>query len=216
MFKQIFFFLFIALFLSFVACKQRSPEKLPKLKEQFKTQIASFEKEKEKANEKVTQGMEGLSGLQKAIQTAKNSDKEFNRVYGYWDQVDKRVKNLNEEYELLRRRADTLFAAIERQVSSLDDEATKRQLLSALDKSKMDYDKTLVNTEKAIEKLRKLHKDAFQAIKALEAAVAIGQIGEINQALQSIQGRVDEVMKELSMTVEESQKLYHQKMGGTP
>lgn len=195
------------------SCKQRSPEKLPKLKESFKAQIASFEKQKEKANKEVTTGLEGLSSLQQAIKDAQNVDKEFNDVYGRWGKVNKKVESLNKEYEDLKTKAESLFAAIERQVNSLNDETTKKQLLDALGKSRTEYQATLVNTSKAIGDLRVLHAEALDIVKALEAAVAIGQIGEINEGLKSIEGRVASIMDELNITVQESKQLYDKKMG---
>lgn len=203
----------LALLIVFTACNRRSPEKLPQLKEAFKSQIASFEKQKEKANKEVTNGLEGLSELQQAIKDAANVDKEFGAVYGRWNKVNKKVESLNKEYEDLKKKAENLFAAIERQVNSLNDETTKQQLLAALSKSRTEYNATLVNTSKAIGDLRTLHAEALDIVKALEAAVAIGQIGEINEGLKNIEGRVASIMDELNITVRESKELYEKKMG---
>jgi len=205
------FKIFLIFFLV-VSCRQNSPEKLPKLKEAFKTQIASFEKEKERANKFVNEGLTGISALQKAINDAANVDKEFNRVYGMWKKVDKRVNDLNQEYQDLRSRADELFGALDRQIESLHDEKNKKDLKAALEKSRGKYNATLVNTEQAIQRLRTLHTEAVDIIKALEAAVAIGQISEINNELKSIEGRVDDIMKELNTTVEESKKVYEDRI----
>jgi chromosome segregation ATPase len=211
--KSIFSFLLLLSFFSLWACRQHSPEKLPKLKERFKSQIASFDEEKQETNELVTKALDGITALQDAINNSRKVDKEFNRVYGNWEKVNKKVNSLNEEYEMLRKRADTLFAAIDRQISSLRDEKSKTDLKAALEKSRMEYNKTLQNTSVAIEKLRKLHTEAVDIIKALEAAVAIGQIAKINEGLKSIEGRVDDIMKELNTTVEESKNLYNHKIG---
>ena len=196
----------------FASCKQHSPEGLPKFKSKFKTQIASFEKQKEKTDKYVNKGLEGLSALQQALNDARNVDKEFNHVYGQWETVNKRVEKLNKEYEELKQRADDLFGAIDKQVQGLSDAKTRSELLDALRKSRAKYDKTLLNTSKAIDKLRTLHGEALEAIKTLEAAIAIGQIDSINENLKSIENRVGDIMKDLNMTVTESKKLYEQRM----
>jgi DNA repair ATPase RecN len=203
----------LALIFAGSSCTWRSPEDLPKFKKRFKEQIEIFEKKKEQANDKVITGLKELTALEKAIQDARNVDKEFNRVYGDWKKVDNKVKHLNREYEQLKKYADDLFSAIERQVSSLNDEKNKRDLLAALNKSKKEYNKTLSNTSEAISELRALHNDAVDIVKALEAAVAIGQISEINDQLKGIRSRVDGIMKELNETVRESQSLYSQRLG---
>ncbi|MGB0522141.1 MAG: DUF2959 family protein [Flammeovirgaceae bacterium] len=206
-------FLFVII-IGLVACHRgKSPEGLPKFKQEFKTQIASFEKQKERANKQVNTSLESLSALQQALQDAKNVDKEFAAVYGKWEKVNKRVKHLNKEYEDLRKKADNLFAAITRQIESLSDDKTKKQLTEALAKSREEYNETLKNTSKAIEKLRGLHAEAVDIVKSLEAAVAIGQIAQINQGLKNIESRVADIMDELSVTVKESKALYAKKMG---
>lgn len=194
-------------------CRSNSPEDLPKLKAKFKSQISSFEKMKDKTNDVVGDGLEGLSGLPLAIKEARDVDKEFNKVYGNWEKVDKRVNNLFKEYESLKTKANDLFSAIERQVASLNNEDNKRDLLKALGKSQSEYDVTLAKTETAINKLRGLHTDALDVIKALEAAVAIGQISEINEGLKNIESRVDEIMMELNQSIDESKELYEKKIG---
>lgn len=199
--------------ITFSCRKGKSPEALPKHKDAFKAQIASFEKQKEKANKQVNTSLESLDALQLAIQEAKNVDKEFAAVYGKWEKVNKRVKNLNKEYEDLKKKADNLFEAITRQIESLNDETTKKQLTDALAKSRQEYNETLANTSAAIEKLRGLHTEAVDIVKSLEAAVAIGQIAQINQGLKNIESRVADIMDELSVTVKESRELYNKKMG---
>jgi chromosome segregation ATPase len=206
------FIFFLSLVFVFASCKQHSPEGLPKFKSKFKTQIASFEKQKEKTDKFVNKGLEGLSALQQALNDARNVDKEFNHVYGQWETVNKRVEKLNKEYEELKQRADDLFGAIDKQVQGLSDAKTRSELLDALRKSRAKYDKTLLNTSKAIDKLRTLHGEALEAIKTLEAAIAIGQIDSINENLKSIENRVGDIMKDLNMTVTESKKLYEQRM----
>lgn len=193
--------------------RKKSPEKLPQHKEKFRAQIASFEKEKEKTDEKLEEGVTSLNGLQEAINNAKNVDKEFQLVYGKWEKVNQRVKDLNREYEQLKSRADELFSAIERQVESLSDEDNKRQLLAALSKARAQYTATLDKTAIAIDKLQQTHKQATDIIKALEAAVAIGQIAKINEGLINIQTKVDDVMNELNVTIKESKGLYEKKIG---
>lgn len=206
------FIFILSLLFMMGACKQHSPEGLPKFKSKFKTQIASFEKQKEKTDKFVNKGLEGLSALQQALNDARNVDKEFDHVYGQWEKVDKRVNKLNREYEELKQRAEDLFGAIEKQVQGLSNPKTKTELLDALRKSRTKYDKTLINTSKAIQKLRALHGEALEAIKTLEAAIAIGQIDNINENLKSIESRVSDVMKDLNLTVQESKKLYEQRM----
>ncbi|MCC5946381.1 MAG: DUF2959 family protein [Bernardetiaceae bacterium] len=210
--KLTFRLFFLLLLLSTTACMY-SPEDLPRFKKKFKKQIESFSKQKEKTDELVIKSVEKLSALQQAIANARNVDKEFNQVYGSWERVNNKVKKLNKEYEQLRSRAEELFLAIEKQVNGLNDENNKRQLLAALAKSRQAYEQQLVKTEKAIGKLRTLHTLATDNIKALEAAVAIGQIGEINTGLSNIESQVSEIMNDLDMTVNESKKLYEQRMG---
>lgn len=199
--------------MSLSACKQRSPEKLPKFKEKFKAQIASFENEKEKADKRVEDGVETLTGLQEALANAKDVDKEFNAVYGKWERVNKQVEDLNKEYEDLKSDADNLFNAMDAQTASLNDEKTKGELQRALKTTRDDYDVTLAKTAKAIEKLRLLHTDAVDIVKALEVAVALGQISQINDGLKTIESKVGDIMTELNATVAESKELYEQRIG---
>ena len=98
-----------------MACQSKSPEDLPKYKKKFRTQIASFEDQKVKADERVTEGVDMLNGLQGALENAKNVDQEFKRVYTKWERVNKQVEDLNKEYEDLKQDADNLFAAMGRQ-----------------------------------------------------------------------------------------------------
>ncbi|MGF1532386.1 MAG: DUF2959 family protein [Bernardetiaceae bacterium] len=192
---------------------RNSPNDLPKLKKRFQAQITSFEQQKEQANKRVAGGLEELTALQKAIEDARQVDKEFNRVYGKWEQIDKKVQQLYREYEELKQRADDLFAAIEKQIGELKDAQNKNDLREALRRNRNEYNKTLANTAAAIDKLRGLHNEAIDIIKALEAAVAIGQIAEINEGLKSIQDRVGLIMQELNTTIEESKNLYNNRMG---
>lgn len=207
-------FLFFAFALSLLTgCMNNSPNDLPQLKKRFQAQVVSFEKEKEKANDRVETGLEELDALQKALNDARKIDKEFDRVYGHWEKVNKKVEKLYKEYEQLKKRANDLFAAIEKQVNSLQDAENKRELREALRRNRNEYNKTLANTESAIEKLRGLHTEAIDIIKALEAAVAIGQIAEINEGLRNIQDRVGLIMQELNTTIEESKSLYNNRIG---
>jgi len=202
----------ISIGLSLVGC-QHSPEKLPKLKQAFKAQISTFEKQKEKANKHVSNGLKEMTVLQEVLANAENTDKEFNRVYGKWKKVNNKVEKLYKEYEQLRKKADALFDALERQIASLKDEKNKKDLGEALAKSREKYNKTLQNTQASIDKLRKLHAEAVDQVKALEAAVAIGQLDDISEGMKSIQSRVDEVMKELNVSISESKTLYESQMG---
>lgn len=206
-------FLILLAGISLNACKQRSPEKLPKFKEKFKAQIASFENEKEKADKRVEDGVETLSGLQEALANAKDVDKEFNAVYGKWERVNKQVGDLNKEYEDLKSDAENLFNAMDAQTASLNDEKTKGELQRALKTTRDDYNVTLAKTAKAIEKLRLLHTDAVDIVKALEVAVALGQISQINDGLKTIESKVGDIMTELNATVAESKELYEQRIG---
>ncbi len=198
--------------LMFVACRSKSPEELPKFKRKFRTQIASFEAQKEKADEKVEEGVEFLTGLQKALEDAQNVDQEFKRVYGRWNKVDKQVEDLNKEYERLKSDANNLFSAMEKQTSSLRDEQTRGELNTAIATTRQDYEQVLSRTEVAITQLRTLHADAVDIIKALEVAVALGQIAEISTGLQSIEAKVDNIMAELTATVKESKDLYESRI----
>lgn len=199
--------------LLFVSCwKSKSPEDLIRLKEQFKSQVSNFEKKKETANKNVNKGLESLSALKGALEDAKNEDKEFAKVYGDWEKVNKRVENLNKEYEDLKTKASNLFTAMETQTNSLSDEAAKKTLTSAIDKARTKYNSTLSNTSTAIDKLRLLHGDAVEVVKALEVAAALNSFDNINDQMKSIEGRVDDIMAELNVAVIESKKLYEKKI----
>jgi hypothetical protein len=205
--------LFVSMTVLFSACwKDKSPEDLPRLKEAFKAQIGSFEKDKETANENVQKGLTSLGALKEALQGAKNEDKEFAKVYGDWERVDKKVSNLKKEYEDLKAKAEALFTAMETQTNSLGDEKNKKDLLSAISKARTKYNGTLVNTSAAIGKLTVLHKDAVDVVKALEVAVALNSFDGIETQMQSIESRVAGIMEELNVAVVESRKLYDKKL----
>lgn len=208
-----FFSALIMLSMFALSCKHKSPEQLPKFKQKFRTQIASFEKQKEKADERVAEGVSTLNGLQEALQNAKNVDQEFNVVYTRWEKVNKQVEDLNKEYEGLKKSAENLFNAMETQTASLNDAKTKSELNAALMKTRQDYQATLDKTSIAIDKLRSLHTDAVDVVKALEVAVALGQIAEINDGLKSIEDKVGAIMAELNATVSESKELYESRIG---
>ena len=199
--------------LLFISCwKNKSPEDLIRLKEKFKSTVSSFEKKKETANKNVTKGLETLNALKRALEDTKNEDKEFAKVYGDWEKVDKRVENLNKEYEELKSHATNLFTAMETQTNSLSDEKSKKTLLNAIEKARTKYNVTLANTSQAIEKLRLLHGDAVEVVKALEVAAALNSFDNINDQMKSIEGRVDGIMQELNVAVVESKKLYEKKI----
>ena len=211
MFKRIFSLALVCLL--FMSCwKDKSPEDLIRLKDKFKSTVSSFEKKKETANKNVTKGLETLNALKSALEDTKNEDKEFAKVYGDWEKVDKRVENLNKEYEDLKEKAANLFAALETQTNSLSDEAAKKTLSSAIGKARSKYNGTLANTSKAIDKLRVLHGDAVEVVKALEVAAALNSFDNINDQMKSIEGRVDGIMQELNVAVVESKKLYEKKI----
>lgn len=199
--------------LVFSACKQRSPEELPKFKKKFRNQIASFESQKLKADKQVDDGITSLNGLQGALENAKNVDQEFNQVYSKWEKVNKQVENLNKEYEGLKQDAENLFTAMEAQTASLRDEKTKAELNKALKASRADYEKTLAKTAQAIGQLRTLHTDAVDIVKALEVAIALGQIAQINDGLKNIESKVADIMASLNETVTESKDLYESRIG---
>lgn len=199
--------------LLFVSCwKDKSPEDLIRLKDKFKSQVSDFENKKENANKNVNKGLESLNALKSALEETKNEDKEFAKVYGDWEKVDRRVENLNDEYEDLKEKAANLFTAMETQTNSLSDKAAKKTLSNAIDKARTKYDGTLVNTSKAIDKLRLLHGDAVEVVKALEVAAALNSFDNINNQMKSIEGRVDGIMQELNVAVVESKKLYEKKI----
>ncbi|MGB5555975.1 MAG: hypothetical protein WBM83_15070, partial [Flavobacteriaceae bacterium] len=185
---------------------------LIRLKDKFKSTVSSFEKKKETANKNVTKGLETLNALKKALEDTKNEDKEFAKVYGDWEQVNKKVESLNKEYEDLKDHAANLFTAMETQTNSLSDEKSKKTLMNAIEKARQKYDGTLVNTSKAIDKLRLLHGDAVEVVKALEVAAALNSFDNINDQMKSIEGRVDGIMQELNLAVVESKKLYDKKI----
>lgn len=199
--------------LVFTSCwKNKSPEDLIRLKEDFKSQVATFETRKEKANKNVTKGLTSLSALKTALEETKNEDKEFAKVYGDWEKVNKRVENLNKEYEDLKTKASNLFGAMEKQTNSLSDETSKKTLLSAIEKAKTKYNGTLANTSKAIDKLHLLHNNTMEVVKALEVAAALNSFDNINDQMKSIEDRVDGIMQELNVAVVESKKLYEKKI----
>jgi len=211
MFKK--FTLIAIVSLLFVSCwKDKSPEDLIRLKAKFKSTVSSFEKKKENANKNVNKGLETLNALKRALEDTKNEDKEFAKVYGDWEKVDKRVNNLNKEYEDLKNHASNLFTAMETQTNSLSDEKSRKTLLGAIEKARTKYNGTLSNTSKAIDKLRLLHGDAVEVVKALEVAAALNSFDNINDQMKSIEGRVDGIMAELNMAVTESKKLYEKKI----
>ncbi|MBU2995528.1 hypothetical protein KO500_03750 [Cellulophaga baltica] len=192
--------------------KNKSPENLIRLKQKFKSQVSTFENKKENANKIVNSGLESLSSLKSALEDTKNEDKEFAKVYGDWEKVNKRVENLNKEYEDLKTKASNLFSAMEKQTNSLSDETSKKTLLKAINKAKTKYNGTLANTSEAIGKLRLLHGDAVEVVKALEVAAALNSFDNINDQMKSIEGRVDGIMQELNIAVVESKKLYEKKI----
>ena len=133
MLKKLTLIAFVSLLLT--SCwKDKSPEDLIRLKEKFKSTVSSFEKKKENANKNVNKGLVTLNALQTALENTKNEDKEFAKVYGDWEKVDKRVNNLNKEYEDLKNHATNLFTAMETQTNSLSDETSKKTLLGAIEK----------------------------------------------------------------------------------
>ncbi|ADY29454.1 MULTISPECIES: hypothetical protein [Cellulophaga] len=203
----------LVILLTLSSCwKNKSPEDLIRLKEKFKSQVASFEKKKITANKNVTKGLTSLSALKGALEDAKNEDKEFAKVYGDWEKVNKRVENLNKEYEDLKTKASNLFTAMETQTNSLSDEQSKKTLLKAINKAKTKYNGTLANTSKAIAKLRLLHGDAVEVVKALEVAAALNSFDNINSQMESIESRVEGIMQELNVAVIESKNLYEKKI----
>ncbi|CAM3460219.1 hypothetical protein ZORO111903_01660 [Zobellia roscoffensis] len=211
MFKRTLFIALSALVLT--SCwKNKSPEDLIRLKDKFKSQVSTFENKKETANKNVNRGLESLSALKAALEDTKNEDKEFAKVYGDWEKVDRRVNNLNKEYEDLKEKAANLFTAMEKQTNSLSDETSKKTLLSAIQKARTKYNGTLTNTSKAIDKLKLLHGDAVEVVKALEVAAALNSFDNINDQMKSIEGRVEGIMQELNVAVVESKKLYEQKI----
>ncbi|SKB25113.1 hypothetical protein [Maribacter arcticus] len=211
MFKRTLFVALIALTLT--SCwKDKSPEDLIRLKDKFKSQVNTFENKKETANKNVNKGLESLNALKSALEDTKNEDKEFAKVYGDWEKVDRRVQNLNREYDDLKEKASNLFAAMEKQTNSLSDETSKKTLLSAIEKARSKYNGTLANTSKAIDKLKLLHGDAVEVVKALEVAAALISFDNINDQMKSIEGRVDGIMQELNVAVVESKKLYEKKI----
>lgn len=203
---------FIGLLL-FTSCwKNRSPEDLIRLKDSFKSQVSKFESRKEVANKRVAKGLESLGALKQALEETRNEDKEFARVYGDWERVDRKVNNLVDEYESLKEKASKLFLAMEKQTASLKDQTSKSTLNSAISKAKTKYNATLKNTSIAIDKLKLLHGDAVEVIKALEVAAALNSFDNINDQMKSIENRVEGIMKELNIAVVESKNLYQKKI----
>lgn len=211
--KQLSHILLACVFGLLITSCQRSPEKLPKYKKAFRAQIEKFEKQKEKTDEKIEEGVVELSGIEKALAEAQNVDKEFNKVYGNWNRVNRNVENLYSDYEKLKSDADNLFSAMTEQTASIRDTKSKGELMSAINKIKADYDVNLKRTEKAVSKLRNLHAEAVDIIKGLEVAVALGQISEINSGLQGIEDKVASIMSDLNTSIAESKAMYDEKIG---
>ena len=191
----------------------RGPEDLPKLKKKFQSQINQFEKQKENTDDKVEVAVEKLTTFQQAIKDAENADAEFKKVYRQWHKVNKEVEDLNKEYERLKGDADNLFNAMENQTNSLSDATTRNELGNAIAKTRGSYNKTLSNTEKAVNSLNSLHGEALEIIKALEVAVAVGEITNINDGLKNIESRVDAIMDELNISIAQSKELYEKRIG---
>jgi len=204
--------LIIGLSLLFTSC-YKGPEDLPKFKKRFKAQIEHFEKQKVKTDEKMEEGVKELTSFEKALANAQNADKEFKRVYNQWNKVDADVKQLNREYEGLKKDAENLFDAMEKQTASLADQNTRNELMRALNKTRTDYGRTLTKTSIAVDKLRLLHTEALEIIKALEVAIALGEISNINNSLANIESRVASIMDDLNVTIAESKELYEKKIG---
>ncbi|XMO87980.1 hypothetical protein AAFN75_06725 [Algibacter sp. AS12] len=204
--------LLLVLFVMSSCWKDKSPEDLIRLKDKFKSQVSTFESKKEVANKNVTKGLTSLGALKAALEDAKNEDREFAKVYGDWEKVNKRVNNLNKEYEDLKTKAANLFTAMETQTNSLSDQKSRTTLLKAINKAKSKYNGTLANTADAIGKLRLLHNDAVEVVKALEVAAALNSFDSINGQMKSIEDRVDGIMQELNVAVVESKKLYEKKI----
>lgn len=204
--------LLLSTFIASSCWQNKSPEDLPRLKKAFQSQVSSFEKKKEQANDKVVESMESLGSLKNALEGAKNEDKEFAKVYGDWEKVDNRVKSLNKEYEDLKTKAEKLFTAMEEQTNGLADAKNKADLLRAIKSARTKYNGTLANTSTAIGKLRVLHTDAVDVVKALEVAVALNSFDNINTQMESIESRVGDIMNELNVAVVESKKLYEKRL----
>lgn len=210
--KKAYFSLIIGLVFLSSCWKNNSPEDLIRLKQDFKKQVASFEKKKEKANDNVIDGLSSMSTLKETLQETKNQDKEFAKVYGDWEKVDRKVKNLTQEFEDLKTKSNNLFLAMETQTNSLSDQETKNTLTGAIKSAKTKYGGTLAKTQKAIDKLKILHGDAVEVVKALEVAVALNSFDNINEQMKSIEARVEGIMSELNVAVVESKKLYEKQI----
>lgn len=208
-----FFNLSSILFIFLVSSCYRGPEDLPKLKKKFQSQINQFEKQKENTDDKVEVAVEKLTTFQQAIKDAENTDAEFKKVYNQWHRVNREVDDLNKEYERLKGDADNLFNAMEKQTEGLSDATTRSELNSAIAKTRGSYNKTLSNTEKAVNSLNNLHVEALEIIKALEVAVAVGEITNINDGLKNIESRVDAIMDELNISIAQSKELYEKRIG---
>ncbi len=192
--------------------KDLSPEDLIRLKEAFKNQVEKFEKKKNQTNSKVSEGLETLGALKQALEKAKNEDKEFAKVYRDWKRVDRRVKNLSNEFEDLKKTASELFEAMETQSRSLNNVKNKTTLLTAISSARTKYNTRLNKTSKAIGKLKVLHGEAIEIVKALEVAAALNSFDDINAQMKSIESRVDDIMAELNITIAESKNLYEKKI----
>lgn len=191
----------------------KGPEDLPKFKKAFRTQIEKFAKQKEDTSEKMIDNITELTDIEKALENAKNKDKEFKRIYNRWNGVEKEVNRLTKDYEGLRDDAQNLFDALDRQTNGLNNAERKASLLKALNKVRTDYDKTLNKTEKSINKLQALYADAQDLIQALEVSVALGEFESFKNGMASIEAQVPGLMDELNEVIKESKDLYEKKIG---
>lgn len=167
-----------------------------------------MKKKKENANKE----LETLNPLQTDLEDTKNEEKEFAKVYGDWEKVNKRAENLNKEYEYLKSHASNLLIAMEIQTNSLSDETSNKTLLGAIEKARTKHNGTLTNTSKVIDKLCLLHGDAVEVVKVLEVAAALNSFDNINDQMKSVEGRVEGIMKELNVPVLESKSYMRRRL----
>ena len=199
-----------------VGCsKNQNKNNLPKYVDKFRSQIVKFEDEKKDADSVAKEGLEVLTTLEQAVTEKRNISKSLDEAYKKWGKVEGQVKDVRKAFKKMGKRATELLNAAAAKIKSIGNEKIKKQLIAKHKQTTDSYMAVLETTEKAVDKMNKLHKEAMDIIKALDAAVTLGVVDtEIKQGMTAIREQIQVVMKDLNTSIEESTKLYKQYMGG--
>jgi hypothetical protein len=194
--------------------KNQNKNNLPKYVEKFRSQIENFEEEKQEADEKAKEGLTVLTTLEEAVAAKRGISKKLDEAYKAWGKVEGEVKDVNKAFKKMGKRATALLNAAAAKIKSIGNEKIKKQLIAKHKETSASYLAVLDKTEKAIDKMNTLHKEAMDIIKALDAAVTLGVVdNEIKEGMASIRAQIQVVMKDLNTSITESTKLYKQYMG---